>query len=172
MLDSPEIHLMAVARDEPFIISNSFYGVTCADKTEAKIQAMWLNSIPALIFYVINQTGGFGGGLSRLKIKTWSKFRLINTKNLLSNENASILQAWDEFSKVKNKCLYDQLEEKTQRIRFDKAILKVLGWEEGELDNELPKIYEALKSEIIRPAARAGRERRNKKVQNQLDSFS
>ena len=172
MLDSPEIHLMAVARNEPFIISNILYGITCTDKMEAKLQAMWLNSTPALVFYVINQTGGLGGGLSRLKIKYWSKFKLININNLISTERTSILRAWDEFSTIENKNLNTQLEERKQRMRFDKAILKIFGWGEDELDYELPRIYDALKSEISRPATRAGREIRKNKKQKKLDGFS
>lgn len=75
---------------------------------------------------------------------------VLNPSNLLDHQRKVLLKTFDEVKNVEFPSLLEQLEYKhPARKKIDKAILKMLGFEEDEIEKLLGYLYPALHREIL-----------------------
>lgn len=153
--NSPDTFVLAVAKREPFAITNLQYGVNTHDAADARAKALWFNSVATQIFFATHQTGGLAGGLTRLKISEWEKHRMLDTRRLTDEDRNILESAWNDGAHRPLKAILE-LETDRSRLELDVAVLRALGWPEKEARARLPEVYRALATEIHRITARLG----------------
>lgn len=169
--NSPDAFVLAVASGEPFAITNMQYGVACRDAEEARLKALWLNSVVTQVFFAIHQTGGLAGGLTRLKISEWRQHPMLKVADLDSDDVRALSTAWKQVSRRPLPSISEQLREPSVRIEMDRAVLRVLGFTEKETSALLDEVYPALLAEIGRISERLGQDSAPDTGQTQLGDF-
>jgi hypothetical protein len=170
-IDSPDAFTLSTYRTRPFVVTNMLYGIDVSDEKEAAYQALWLNSVATLSFFVLRQGGALAGGLTRLKLSDWTQHRLLDIKQLSEDDKKALDSVLSKLARKPLKSIVDQLKADSDRKAIDTAILGVLGFNAEEIEKMLPAIYSGLLSDMARPSARiAGTEERKEEgVQSTLE---
>ena len=76
-------------------------------------------------------------------------FDAFNINNLTVEDKKKLDESFDYLKNVKFPSILEQLENRFKgRIELDKTILQVIGFDKKEINNWLPKIYDALIKEL------------------------
>lgn len=147
-LSAPGTILFAHHSPSPFAASKMMYCFKDVPENDAKLLALWLNctlNILQLFLDRIETRGAFIG---------FSKYALLDEKILsplkLNKEQKDIiLELYDEIKLIEFPSLLEQLKTKfPPRVAMDRAILRVLGFDNIEVDQVLDRLYPALANEI------------------------
>jgi hypothetical protein len=118
------------------------------DENDAKILALNFNSILYLTQFFRNKeetTGQF----STIRSDDLVLIDILNIDKLLSKEKQILLYLFEKLKNVEFPSIIEQLETRFwARVELDKTILKILGFSDEEIDEWLPKVYDALVDEL------------------------
>ncbi len=145
--DSPNTHLFAFFSNKSFIVPHTFKIVDIPED-EAIYQGLILNSIIGIMNVIIyrEQTTE---GYTDIMESDLHNFKIFNADVLTYDDKKTLKKLSDTLSKVEFPSIIEQLENRFwARIELDKAILKILGFSDGEINEWLPKVYDALVEEL------------------------
>jgi len=145
---SPNSHLIAIYSNEGVTPTSKFYMVKGFSKEDSKIITLCFNSIIGILQMLLyrSETMGFYCQLSGLD---YSRFLIINPKELTESDKVDLLNLFDKIKDIEFPSILKQFETRFKpRIELDKAILKILGFDKKEINDWLPKIYDALIEEL------------------------
>ena len=126
-------------------------GVAWSTKLEsnyAKAMAVWFNSTLNLLQLLLNRKET-RGAFMQFDEYMLEEALVLDVASLKSSDREYLV---DAFNQVKDQEFPSILQQLTdgfpQRFEVDKAVMKVLGFNEQEIKSVLPKLYEALADEI------------------------
>ncbi|MGB9778400.1 MAG: Eco57I restriction-modification methylase domain-containing protein [Candidatus Bathyarchaeales archaeon] len=115
---------------------------------EAKIFALWFNGTLNLLQLLINRTETRGAWIKLHEYQIRNSL-MLNPKALTQEEKMTLLNLFEALKTRKFPCVLEQLRGRFwARVEIDKAILKVLGFNETEANQLLDYLYPALTKEI------------------------
>jgi len=147
-LNSKETRLLTFYSDKKFAPGNALYILKIENKEDAKILSLVTNSILYLMDFYSNRietTLGYTGVMK----PDLEKIHVLNLDKLSNVERKSLLELFDKMSQVEFPYLLEQLKSKFwARIELDKTILRLVGFNETEIENMLSDIYMTIYSEL------------------------
>jgi len=147
-LSSENTFVVSIYSDAPLILSNLFYTYKNLEPNKCKILCLSLNSVLTLTQFMTLKSETLGGYI-RLSAKDWSLTKQLNYDNLSDDVKKRLLFLFEELRNVNFPSIIEQLERRFQpRVKLDTEVLKCLGFNELEIENILPKIYDALVCEL------------------------
>jgi hypothetical protein len=109
---------------------------------------LYFNSIVSLV-QIISLKAETLGTYSRLLKQDWAQFRILNIRMLTEKEKENLLNLFEKLKEIEFPSLLDQFDKRFwARIELDKIILKILGFSDKEIENWLPKAYNAITNEL------------------------
>jgi len=124
------------------------WNITGVDDTYAKILALWFNSTVNALQIYLKRVETRGAWMELHKYVIDDLFALDPTK-LSAKEKNELLQLFESVKDVKFPSFLTQLKEKDKnRMKIDKAFLKIMGFTEKETKQILDFLYPALANEI------------------------
>lgn len=147
-LYSRNTHLLAVYSDKKFVPTNKFLIFKINDLEKSKILALYLNSIIYLIQLFLNKSETTGQ-LIEIMQPDLALIDIIDIDKLSESEKKSLLKTFNKIANVELPSITKQLEERfPARVELDKNILKTLGFSNSQINEWLPKVYDALLEEL------------------------
>jgi Holliday junction resolvase len=147
-LYSPNTSFIAFYSDELITFADTFKIVPNISKEKAKILCLFYNSVVNIIQVFTNKeetTGMFGS----IRESDLLNFQLLNYENLTKKEIEKLLVVFDSLKSLEFPSIVSQIEHRfSGRVELDKAILEVLGYKKGEINELLPKLYEVVLREL------------------------
>lgn len=146
---SKNTSLLAISSEFEFVPSDGTFKVwKVKNESDAKILSLNINSIHYLTqFFTSKQETT--GQLSTIRSTDLVAFSIFDVDKLSSNEKQTLLNLFEKIKDVDFPSIADQLETKFwARVELDKTVLKILGFSDEEIDEWLPKVYDALVDEL------------------------
>ena len=123
----------------------SFRGVSGDD---AKIIGLWFNSTLNLLSILTQRTETRGAWM-KIHEYMLKDSLMLDPSKLSTEERSLLLEVFNKIKDVSFPCVLEQLRERFwARVEIDRAILKVLGFNEQETNQILDYLYPALTKEI------------------------
>ena len=145
---SPNTSLLSVYSDKGIITPHVFWIFKNLDKNDSKIMSMFLNSIVFLVQYFLLKSETTGQTSHILK-EDLILTKIINVKELPDNVKEEMMKTFAEIKDTEFPSILEQIESKFDyRIKLDTMVLQALGFSKSEINDLLPKIYDALLKEI------------------------
>lgn len=146
-ISAPGSSLLAFYSSIPVAPPGITWALTIASEDDAKILTMWFNSSINILQTLINRKETRGAFLQVDKY-TLEEFQILDPRRLSKLEKSLLLSTFQK-QKIDLPSILDQLKmKKTARIEIDKAVFKVLGFGDDEIDRILDYLYPALAKEI------------------------
>jgi tRNA1(Val) A37 N6-methylase TrmN6 len=124
------------------------WSIRVLSNEDAKILALWFNSSINILQTLINRKETRGAFL-QIDEYTLKTFKVVNPSNLNNFEKELLLEMFNKVRDVSFPCVLEQLRSRFwARVEIDRAILKVLGFNEQETNQILDHLYPALTKEI------------------------
>ncbi|MBZ9569424.1 N-6 DNA methylase [Patescibacteria group bacterium] len=147
-LYSDNTHLLAVYSDTKFVPTNKFLIFKIDNPKKSKILSLYLNSILYLVQLFLNKSETTGQ-LIEIMQPDLALIDVINVDRLSENERKSLLKTFDKITNVEFPSIIEQLEKRfPARVELDKNILQTLGFSDAQIEEWLPKVYDALVEEL------------------------
>jgi type I restriction-modification system DNA methylase subunit len=130
------------------LVGVDMWSIAGISEAEAKILALWFNSVLTLLSIIVRRTETRGA---------WMKFHeymlkdswILNPKTLSSDDRKLLLTLFDTIKDTPFPSILEQLRTRfAPRVEIDKAILKILGFNDEEVNQLLDYLYPALANEI------------------------
>ncbi|MEM3504259.1 MAG: hypothetical protein QW134_08555, partial [Nitrososphaeria archaeon] len=145
---SPNTSLLSIYSDKGIITPHVFWIFKNLDKEDSKIMSMFLNSIVFLVQYFLLKSETTGQTSHILK-EDLILTKVINVKELAENIKEEMIKIFEEIKDIEFPSILGQIENKFEyRIKLDTIILQALGFSKSEINDLLPKVYDALLKEI------------------------
>lgn len=145
---SPNTALFAFSSNTPFISPHTFKTLSL-DINDAKINTLYLNSVLGL-FNVILLKEQTTGNLTDIMQKDLMLLDILDITKLDNNTIEELLYLYNELKDEEFKSLTEQFTNKTKnRVKLDTQLLKILGFDEKEIEDVLPEVYEAISFELL-----------------------
>ncbi|MEM3830318.1 MAG: N-6 DNA methylase [Conexivisphaerales archaeon] len=139
--------ILSYYSSELALVPRSMWTMRVSD-TFAKIFALWLNSSLNILQLLLLRRETRGAYLWFVASDI-RKFLVPDVDKMLEDEISNLLQTFYKYSNVQFPCVLEQLRGRFwARVEIDKAILKVLGFNETETNQLLDYLYPALAKEI------------------------
>ena len=144
VLPAPGLSILAFYSNKP-LVGVDLWSIKGATDKDAQILALWFNSTVNLLQVYILRV-----------LDTWMKIHDYTLKEFLipeltKLERKELLELFNEVRSVRLPSISEQLKQRDSiRRKIDAAILRVLGFDENEIDNLLSEIYPLLVDEIER----------------------
>jgi len=143
-----ETYITALCCDEKIIAPHSFEVLPYFSKEEAKILALYMNSILYWIQVIKVKKGTTGAWINVLQ-SDLALIDIIDIKKLKDNEREKLMKLLDELKDIEIDSISVQIrEEKWYRVKLDRTILKVLGFNEKESKDIINELYPLILDEI------------------------
>ncbi len=146
-VSAPGTSILGYYSSEMALVPRSMWVMKTPD-ISAKIFTLWLNSSLNILQLLLlrRETRGAYLWFVASDIK---KFLVPEINKMSEYEISNLLQIFDKHSNVPFPCVLEQLRGRFwARVEIDKAILKVLGFNETETNQLLDQLYPALAKEI------------------------
>jgi len=146
---SPNTHLLAFYSDKQFVPSDVLKKIDVENAEEAKILSIVLNTtffLAQVFLFKEEATGTY----PNVRTDDLINMYILNFHKLEKEEKEELLKLFEEirhteFAPSIEKQLKDRF---WARVKMDKAILKILGFDEKEAESWLDKVYDALLKEM------------------------
>jgi hypothetical protein len=145
---SPNSHLFAFVNSKKFTPLYTFISFPFLNKEDAKILSIFFNSIAYFVQFLSLKSES---QLQRTEIKIFdlSEIYVPDLKLLNKNEKDKLLSLYEKLKDVEFPSILEQFRKKFwARVELDKTILKVLGFSDEEIEEWLPKLYDAIVEEL------------------------
>lgn len=149
-MDSKNTHHIAFLSEERIKGAGpSLYCYYSSNLEEMKILCLFFNSIISMFQIILLKSETLGAGWFELMKSDWSLFRILDFKKLPTNERLILITCFDEVKKLKFPSIKDQLKDEFHgRIKIDTIILRIMGLNEKETKELIPKMYKLLLKEL------------------------
>jgi len=147
-LSSPNTFLISVFSEKPILPSNMFYLLYTENLNNSKILCLFLNSVVTISQFVLNRPETLGTYF-RMRIEDWKQVFMPEVNSLNNEENETLLNLFEKLKNVEFPSVLEQFEKRFwARVELDRAILKVLRFSDKEIEEWLPKVYDAIVEEL------------------------
>ena len=147
-LSSENTHLVSMFSEKQLVLSNLFFTYKDLDIETCKILSLSLNSIISLAQFLVWKSETLGAYI-RLSADDWGHTFQISPKKLTIDKKQSLLNLFEKLKTVEFPSITEQLGTRFwARVELDKTILKILGFSDNEIEEWLPKVYDALVDEL------------------------
>ena len=124
------------------------WSLQISSEDDVKILTLWFNSSLNIIQTIINRKET-GGAYSQIDEYTLKEFQVLDARKLSEPERKTLLEAFDEVKDADFPSILEQLKAKfPARLTIDRAVLRVLGFGDDEINRILDYLYPALANEI------------------------
>jgi hypothetical protein len=149
-ISAPGTRLFAWYSARPMAGCGVVWNISGLNDDVAKILALWFNStINALQIYL--ERVETEGAWMQLHKYVMDKLLVIHPSKLSRKHKGDLLRVFQEVSKIEFPSFIEQLKKKfPARVEIDKAVLRVLGFYEEEINLMINYLYPALAEEIDR----------------------
>lgn len=145
--NSKNTHFFAFYSDERFVVPHTFK-IIKIEKDESRLQALYLNSVLGLM-NIISLREQTTEGYTDIMESDLNLFKTIDSRKMSKKELEILNALFEELKYVAFPSILEQLEGRFwARVKLDEALLKILGFSDMEINNWLPKIYDALAREL------------------------
>jgi len=150
-LSAPGTILFAHYSPSSFVASKMMYCFKGVSENDAKILALWFNSILNVLQVFLDRIETRGAFIG------FSKYALLDTCvlnpfKLGKEQKVAILSLYERIKTVEFPSLLKQLKDRfPARVEIDKLLLRVLGFGGDEINRILDYLYPALANEIQQP---------------------
>ena len=146
-LSAKGTHLLAFYSDEPTTGQN-LWSLKGADKDEARIFTLWFNSTPNLLQAYLRRVETEGAWMEINKGMIYD-FLLFDPSSLNEKEKNQLQELFGEVENTEFPSITDQLRDRFEgRVKIDKAFLEIFGFDDGEIEEILDRLYPAFANEI------------------------
>jgi hypothetical protein len=142
--------LLGFYSSNPFTGASDMWSIRGLADDEAKVLSLWFNSTINLlqIYLQRKETRGIWMQLDEYALQ---EEQILNLSVLSESEKEFLLQTFNEIKNEDFITLHSQLKNKfPSRVKIDRAILKILGFDDDEIDKILESIYSTLAEDIER----------------------
>ncbi|MHA1249009.1 MAG: N-6 DNA methylase [Candidatus Helarchaeota archaeon] len=137
--------LFAYYSDTPMVTTEMLWTIGIVDVEVAKILALWFNSSIFMLNLIVSKRKETRGSFSQTDKYKILEFPILDIDNLSVDERNSLLNVFDQIRSIQFPPFIEQLKNKDpNRVLLDKEMLRILGYEENELDNIISLIYKVL----------------------------
>lgn len=137
--------LFAFYSDTPMVTTEMLWTIRIEEIEVAKILAIWFNSSIFMLNLIISKRKETRGSFSQTDKYKIIEFPILDIDNLTDDEKKSLLEIFNQVRNIKFPSFITQLREKNpNRVLIDQEILKILGFDENELDEILDLVYKVL----------------------------
>jgi len=141
---APGTKAVSFFSSEKALAGKAFWTLS-TDVPASKVLCLWLNSTLAFIESLLLQTETEGSFVEITK----EKLLEFHIPNLASCDTSGLLAAFDKVRYVEFPPLVQQFENPPEaRQIIDRAVLKTIGYDDKEIDELLPDIYQAMATEM------------------------
>ena len=145
---SRNTHLLAFVSKEKLVAPHTIRIGVMFDQEEAKIQGLFINSIAFLSQLFLNREETTGEYIHMMESDLVLMY-IFNVKNITKSERQILLNLFEKLKDIEFPSILEQLENRFwARVELDKTILKILGFSNKEINEWLPKVYDALVEEL------------------------
>jgi tRNA1(Val) A37 N6-methylase TrmN6/RNAse (barnase) inhibitor barstar len=143
-------NIVAFFSEREFIPTQMFWAIRGLGLEDAKIIALWMNSTVGLL-QLMKERKETRGPFIQILAYALKRLQIINLLNLSKEEKELLLNTFNTIKKEKFPSILRQLEMAfPARKTMDKAILKLLGYEDDQIEQIIVMLYSAIKEEIDR----------------------
>jgi len=147
-LSSPNTYVLATFSENKFTPVGKFFLFKTKTIEEAKIYTLYLNSIVSIIQILTNTTEATGTYFD-IRKSDLENFLIFDVDKLSQEEKQTLLNLFEKLKNVEFPSILDQLENRfRERVELDKTILQILGFSKREINEWLPKLYDAVVEEL------------------------
>ena len=130
------------------IVGAHMWSIKETNEKNARLLTLWLNSTPNLLSMLIYRTETRGAWMV-IHSYAIGTYLVLNPEKLTEDERKILLNTFEKIQDVSFPSVLEQLRNKFwARVEIDRAILKVLGFNEQETNQLLDYLYPALTKEI------------------------
>jgi len=145
---SKNTHLLAFVSEEKLVCPHTLRIGINLDLEEAKVLGLFMNSIIFLSQIFLNREETTGEYIHIME-SDLILMRILNFNKLSKTEKGRLLNLFEKLRNVEFPSILEQLKNRFwARVELDKTILKILGFSEREINEWLPRIYDALVEEL------------------------
>lgn len=132
--------------EDQLVTTENLWTIGLENDEVARILALWFNSTPALIELIFVRRKETRGSYSQIDKYKLIDFPVLNHSLLEDETRSNLLDIFQKVSRQELPSLYQQIASQNEvRMQIDTAILKAIGFPEGEIQAILPKLYSVLK---------------------------
>jgi len=148
-MNSENTHLTCFYSEIRFVPTNAFFIYKGIEGKESnKILAIFLNSILYLIQFFL-RTKETTQGFFEIKQFDLKLMYILNIEKLCKKDMKILIQLFNKLKNVKYPSILEQLESRFwARVELDKTILKIFKFSRTEINELLPKVYDAIVREL------------------------
>jgi len=144
---SPNTSLISYYSDFQFVPGATICSFSSKGEI-GKITTLYLNSIVCLIQFIEYKSETLGTYL-RMTLEDWYQVQILDEEKLSESQKRTLLKLFEKLRNIEFPSLLEQFEKRFwARVELDKTILKVLGFSEKEIEEWLPKVYDAIVEEL------------------------
>jgi tRNA1(Val) A37 N6-methylase TrmN6 len=141
---SPGTKLVSFFSNAKLLPGEAFWTLP-SDVTTSKQLSLWLNSTFAFIELLMMQRETRGSFIDI----TMDKIGELHIPNLQKGDSAILLEAFEKVRQAEFPPIFQQFENPPEaRQIIDRAVLKFIGYTDGEIDALLPELYTAMATEL------------------------
>lgn len=130
------------------LVPGEFWLLRNLNSEFSKVLSIWFNSTPNLIQMFLNRTETRGAWM-KIDIKALKEMYVIDPRTIGRKEINELLEIFDSIAALPLPRITEQLRKvHPARKKIDETILKIVGFNESEIDNILALTYPALYNEI------------------------
>jgi hypothetical protein len=145
--NSKNTHFFAFYSDDGFIVPHTFK-IIKTEKDESKLQTLYLNSVLGLM-NVISLREQTTEGYTDIMESDLNLFKTVDSRKLSEQELKTLNALFEKLKNVEFPSLLEQIESRFwARVELDETVLRTLGFSDVEVNNWLPRIYDALTREL------------------------
>jgi len=145
---SPNTHILSFYSKEKFVPTDATKVFISDDPKESLILSLFLNSVVAFMRLLTSKQETTGQYID-VKEDDLRLFRVLDVKSLSDKEKRDLFKLFEKIKNVEFPSILEQLENRFwARVELDKTIFKILGFTDGEINEWLPKVYDALVEEL------------------------
>lgn len=147
-ISAPGSTLLTFYSSVPIVAGVVTWPVKIPRDKDSRILTVWFNSSINILQLLLNRSETRGAFLEISKY-ILDKFLILDPQNLSEREKKSLLHVFEKVKDATFPSILDQLKKRFPlRVEIDKAVLKVLGFGDDEIDRILDYLYPALANEI------------------------
>lgn len=137
--------LFAYYSDEAMVTTEMLWTIGIEDNETAKILALWFNSSIFMLNLIISKRKETRGSFSQADKYKILDFPVLNINNLSETEKRSLLDVFNNIENINFPSFLEQLKNiNPNRVMLDREILRILGYEEDDIDDSIELLYKAL----------------------------
>lgn len=146
-INSPNTSVIGIYSDEPFYVTHAF-NIFKSNQEDAKILALFLNSIIGLLQLSSISKETTEGYLEFMQ-SDLINISVLNLNTLTSDQKSKLVKLFETIKNIEFPSIMIQIGNRFKpRIELDKTILSILGFDETEISEWLPIIYDSLLDEL------------------------